>query len=191
MKVEPIFSFRGGFLVPPVGTAVPAKPAQIQVKSLFEGAAEAKIAALAEEGFNLFLLRVSLLEIASDYNSFNEAFLARLREILKSAEKNNIGAVIQILPDENAPHSDAELLLSSIEHTARRLKDCSALLGFTLAAEAGSEFHAEAAIRLKKKHPSLIFFIEPSLKGDPSPPFDYSEPFIGPALWPRAWVLED
>ena len=198
MKVEPLFSFKGGILAGAGGKEFPAVPAQMRLEDFSAGVAEANIATLAAEGANLILLRLNLSQIALKPASFNEAALSRLREILKTAEERSAGAVLSIEDERDAASPSAQAdLISAAEHTARRLKDCASLIGFAVPEGAGQEFLLELEARFEKKHPTLLFFVPPqATKEAEGGEKDSVEkqacrpPFVSPMLWPRAWALE-
>lgn len=189
MKVKPLFSYNEGFLIDAGGNALSVAPAQMRVGDL-SAFSEDDIAALSAEGINLALLRIGLDTIAPAPDSFNEAALARLREILKAAEEKRIGAVLSIEPAANG------LFISAAEHAARRLKDCAALIGFAVSEGAGREFLSELATRFEKKHPTLLFFVSPQAKSaaeQPKPQSSESKatcpaPFVSSEFWPQAWL---
>lgn len=188
MKVKPLFSYNEGFLIDAGGNALSVAPAQMRVGDL-SAFSEDDIAALSAEGINLALLRIALDTIAPAPDSFNEAALARLREILKAAEEKRIGAVLSIEPAN-------ELFISAAEHAARRLKDCAALIGFAVPEGADREFLSELAARFEKKHPTLLFFVSPQAKSAAEQPKLQSgeskatcpAPFVSSEFWPQAWL---
>ena len=188
VKVKPLFSYSAGLLVDAEGKAVVARPAQLRIGDFAAGLAEADLNALAASGASLVLLRLSLGAIATSPDAFNEAALARLREILKKMEEKRVAAVICL----ESPAAQDELFAGAAEHAARRLKDCASLLGFAAPQCAGDAFLLSLAARLEKKHPTLLIFIPPCSK-DGAEQAQGSEslrrpPFVAPEFWPEGWL---
>lgn len=185
MKVKPLFSYSEGSLGDAEGNALVASPAQLLIDDLSAGVAESDMAALAGKGANLILLRISLEKIALPPDSYNEAALARLREILKSAEEKRVAAVLSIEDDSRGASPD--LLVGAAEHSARRLKDCASLIGLAMPNWAGEGFLLELAARLGRKHPTLLFFVPPGKEGGESAG-SCRAPFVSPEFYPKAWL---
>ena len=74
----------------------------------------------------------STVEIEDE--SYNEEFLAQLRDQLKNMEEINEFAVIVPIVDKplDTPEQE-ELFINAYNHTARRVKDCISLVGMELA----------------------------------------------------------
>ena len=193
MKVKPLYSYSAGVLVDAEGNALAVRSAQMQAEYLFDNATEGAIAALALEGANFLLLRVRLAEIAPAPDTFNEAALARLRELLKKTEEKRVAVVLSIESEEN-PAVAGSLFIDAAEHAARRVKDCSSLIGFAVPQWAGGDFLLEMAARLEKKHPTLLFFIPPNSKSGEAwkrggeSGKDQHTPFVAPDFWPCNWL---
>ena len=192
MKAKPLYSYSAGRLTDAEGNAVVASPAQLRIDDFAAGLAEAGMAALAEKGANLILMRLSLDMIAPESDAFNEAALSRLREVLKKAEEKRVAAVIAMECAGEAKPSDAsEPFIGAAEHTARRLKDCSSLIGFAAPQWADDNFLLSLAARLEKKHPTLLVFIPPGgggqAQGDESAKLR-RPPFVSPEFYPQGWL---
>ena len=68
--------------------------------------------------------------------SYNEEILAKLRDFLKNLE--DAGVFAFIVPQAQKTFSDADeadSFIKAMVHTARRVKDCTSVLGFAVAAE--------------------------------------------------------
>lgn len=75
-------------------------------------------------------------KVQMEDGSYNEELLAKLRDYLKIMEENRDFAFI--VPQGETSFSDvdrADVFLKSMVHTARRIKDCTSVLGFALPAE--------------------------------------------------------
>lgn len=176
------------------GNSFPVNAAELTASVSFfsENSAEFALASLSEKGVNMLLLRIELSKIAAQPGLFDEAILARLREVLKSAEKKRIGVVLSI--DAENPVAASELFISAAEHTARRVKDCAGLVGFAVPRGASAEFLSELGARFEKKHPTLLFFLPPQEKSKEAQmgrtAGDCHAPFVSPEFWPEAWLWE-
>ena len=187
MKAKPLYSYSAGVLTDAEGNAVVARPAQLRIQDFSASLAEADMVALAAKGANLILLRISLNAIAPAPDTFNEVALARLREILKSAEEKLVVAVLSV---EEATQD--ELFINAMAHAARRLKDCASLIGFAAPQGAEKSFLLELEARLGKKHPNLLIFIQPCNNGGGEQARGNESllrpPFVAPDLWSRSWL---
>ena len=93
--------------------------------------------------------------------SYNEEFLAKLREELKAMEENGEFAIIvpvvdkKIEEDEDSENSE-EAFVNACNHCARRIKDCVSVVGF----EIPNEVTDIEGFRdtLWKKHAQYIYF---------------------------------
>ena len=93
--------------------------------------------------------------------SYNEEYLANLRDQLKEMEENNTFAIIvpivdkHIEEDEDSENSE-EAFINACNHSARRIKDCVSVVGF----EIPVEVQDPQAFRdtLNKKHSQYIYF---------------------------------
>lgn len=76
----------------------------------------------------------STVEMADE--TYNEEFLAQLREQLKQLEAANIFAILIPIVDKplDSPEQE-ELFINAFNHTARRVKDCVSVAGFELPSE--------------------------------------------------------
>lgn len=116
--------------------------------------------------------------------SYDEAYLALLREMIKKAETENL--LVYFVPNEwydkkdfwgATDTEDHDFLLEhyygAMLHLARRVKDCTNVIGFAfprgeispLDATETKERHKEFYELFQKKHPQY-FFIEEEVQGD-------------------------
>ena len=76
----------------------------------------------------------SLVEIESEL--YNEDFLAGLRDFLKKFEEKDQFAIIRPVADKPLGSEDeVEAFIAAFNHTARRIKDCTSLIGMELTKE--------------------------------------------------------
>ncbi len=76
----------------------------------------------------------SLVEIESEL--YNEDFLAGLRDFLKKFEEKDQFAIIRPLADKAlASEDEVEAFIAAFNHAARRVKDCTSLIGMELSKE--------------------------------------------------------
>lgn len=194
MKVKPLYSYNAGVLTDAEGSAIVSSPARLRIEDFSAGVAEADVSALAAKGANLILFCVALDTIMPAPDSFNEAALARLREVLKKAEEKRVAAVLAI--ESRSEGAANELFISAAEHAARRLKDCASLIGFAAPQEADEGFLLQIEARLKKKHPTQLIFIPP--RGNGNACGDEAQgikgeklqrlPFVSQEFYPQVWL---
>ena len=86
-------------------------------------------------------------------NMYDEMYLAALRVFLKSIEAYGAYAIVVPISD-----CGAERLTQAMCHTARRIKDCAAVIGFAIP-EAMDESDAAAFTgAMSKKHAHYVYF---------------------------------
>ncbi|MBO4319104.1 MAG: hypothetical protein J5857_01385 [Treponema sp.] len=94
--------------------------------------------------------------VGLDEESYNEAFLANLRDSLKLMEEKKQFAIIVPAADSAADSPDKkEAFTASMKHCARRIKDCVSVIGFAIPLEADSEYFCD---ELSQKHSHYVFF---------------------------------
>lgn len=104
----------------------------------------------------LFILSLSWKETGLDEDSYNENFLADLRDALKYCEEVEAYAVISPLCDSAADSpAQKEAFTASMKHSARRIKDCENVIGYEIPEAADPDFFVE---ELSAKHAQYIFF---------------------------------
>ncbi len=102
------------------------------------------------------LLMVTWASIGFDEESYNESFLAELRDVLKALEEAGKYAVI--LPsaeDEVLSEEQKEAFIAGCKHCARRIKDASSVIGFAIPKDVNADFFIE---ELSAKHKHYIYF---------------------------------
>ena len=107
----------------------------------------------------------STVELAEE--SYNEDFLAKLRDQLKSMETAGLYAVLVPVVDKPVESPEQiEAFINTFNHTARRVKDCESVAGFVLPAaitskgfDAGSP-SADFMETLAIKHEQYVYFIK-------------------------------
>lgn len=103
---------------------------------------------------------VKWTEVGLDEDSYNEEFLANLRDKFKVMEDN--GTYGFVVPEcDSACDSEVqkEAFVASMKHCARRIKDCENIIGFAVPSEADSSFFME---ELSAKHKHYIYFTKNS-----------------------------
>ncbi|MCR4578728.1 MAG: hypothetical protein K5681_00110 [Treponema sp.] len=79
-------------------------------------------------------IKWSTVEIEED--SYNEEYLAQLREELKSLENEGQFAILVPIVDKSLEKAEeTEAFINTFNHTARRVKDCISVAGYELPAE--------------------------------------------------------
>lgn len=103
--------------------------------------------------------------------SYNEEFLANLREYLKKEEEaGNFVFIIPSAQKELADADEADTFISAMVHTARRIKDAQSVIGFSIAREilqkdANSTLDENSYSQwfvneMNKKHSHYVYFIK-------------------------------
>lgn len=164
MKLQPLFTVKSNELYTAGGTPVHFK---------FIPLSDLKIPAGAQPG-DFFLISIAERDVAPAEDSYDEAFLARFRDFLKTLEENGQFAVLHIVPGDadGVLHSGADSecvqsYVSCVKHTARRVKDCASVAGVeidgTFAAEHSCEKVQFLIDELKVKHPQYVYFADGTL----------------------------
>ena len=107
----------------------------------------------------------STVELAEE--SYNEEYLAGLRDELKSMEAAGLYAVLVPVVDKSLESQEqVEAFINTFNHTARRVKDCESVAGFVLpdaiaakgfdAASPAADFMETLAI----KHAQYVYFVK-------------------------------
>lgn len=115
---------------------------------------------------------ISWDEVAFEGGSYNEELLATLHDYLKTLDNGGFCAIIipstkKTLEDED----DAEEFIAAFVHTARRIKDCRCVSGFSIATyllkkdaavySLGKDSHSQWFIdEMRKKHTHYAFFAD-------------------------------
>lgn len=112
----------------------------------------------------IYRLSVNYSSIASAPEEYNEAFLAKLRDLLKLMEEKSLFAFIQpVAPSECFASSDSvQAFTAAYKHMARRVKDCESLIGLEIpenltAMENGAFFTDDFGAELTQKHDQYVF----------------------------------
>ena len=75
-------------------------------------------------------------KIEIEDGNYNEEILAKLRDFLKKLEEAGLFAfVVPMTQKSFADADEADSFIKAMVHTARRIKDCTSVLGFAVAAE--------------------------------------------------------
>ena len=96
--------------------------------------------------------------VGMDEESYNEEFLAAFRDWLKMLETKQQYAVM--VPVTDCPVSDAQKadVTASMNHAARRIKDCTSVAGFAIP-QGFSPADSDSFIEeLSRKHAQYVYF---------------------------------
>ena len=93
-------------------------------------------------------------DVEANEGEYNEDFLAKLRDELKSLEEKGEFVFIEPVFDKNG---DYEQFTASMKHCARRIKDCVSVIGFSIPEEIfdHKDFYIE---ELSAKHAHYSYF---------------------------------
>lgn len=110
-------------------------------------------------------IQIKWSEIELEPESYNEEYLANLRDELKKFDDlNQFAILIPVVDKELKSEEDQELFINAYNHTARRIKDCVSVAGYELPAEllGDSNFTQNFIDTLAKKHAQYIYFASKS-----------------------------
>ena len=101
-------------------------------------------------------------DVEGNPEEYNEDFLAKLRDELKSLEEKKEFVFIEPIFDKAA---DAEQFTAAMKHCARRIKDCVSVIGFAIPNEIfeNRAFYTE---ELSTKHAHYCFFCKKNAESD-------------------------
>lgn len=128
----------------------------MKLERLFE-VKDSKLYKIGEsEVFNPKIRNINWSDVESEPEIYNEDFLAKLRDELKELENNNEFVVIVPSFDKNA---DSEQFTQAMKHTARRIKDCVSVIGFSIPKELDSQEKRDYYMEeMSAKHKQYCFF---------------------------------
>ena len=93
--------------------------------------------------------------VGTEAGGYNEEFLASLRDWLKGLEEKERFVFFIPVAGKNISGEDAAVFTASMKHCARRIKDCTSVIGFAIPQGVdASSFTAE----LHEKHAQYILF---------------------------------
>ena len=149
MKLEALFTARDNSLFTVEGQAVALdSDNKIQAEQTFN--------LVAPKPDSPLFIYVPWTLVGLDEESYNEAFLANLRDVLKLMEEKKQFAIIVPVADSAADSPDKkEAFTASMKHCARRIKDCASVIGFAIPQEADSGYFCD---ELSQKHSHYVFF---------------------------------
>ena len=101
-------------------------------------------------------------DVEENPEEYNEDFLAKLRDELKSLEGNGKFVFIEPIFDKNA---SAEQFTAAMKHCARRIKDCVSVIGFSIPDEI-FENRANYIEEISAKHAHYCFFCKKTAEDD-------------------------
>ena len=120
MKLEPLFTVKENSLF-----TIQGNPVNLSFTELTD---IKNPPALAGDSFYKIVINQKTIEPEDE--SYNEEFLAELRDFLKQLDEKKQTAVLSIIPYESEMDAEsAELYTACVKHTARRVKDCISVAG--------------------------------------------------------------
>ena len=150
MKLQALFTIKDNQLQKKDGSIFPLEKAECLNSALCSSSTD-----LQGKEDALFFIKTPWSAIGKDESSYNEEFLANLRDFLKKLEE--ISAFAFIIPLADSPvtnQQEKEDFTASCKHCARRIKDCANLIGFSIPEEADPAYFIE---ELRQKHLHYIF----------------------------------
>ncbi len=98
-------------------------------------------------------------QVGCNEESYNEEFLAGFRDYLKILDEKKCFAFIVPVADKlPASEDEKDAFVASFKHCARRIKDCSSVVGFALPAPETGVDSAFFMDELRQKHGHYVFF---------------------------------
>ena len=135
--------------------------------------------AFATSNLKQIEIKWSTVELAEE--SYNEDFLAKLRDELKSIEAAGTFAVLVPVVDKPLENPEqTEAFINTFNHTARRVKDCESVAGFVLPEKiTSSGFSAGSPAQdfmetLAIKHAQYVYFVKAGTTEESSIPDNIS-----------------
>lgn len=104
----------------------------------------------------VFFVDMPWESVGMDEDSYNEEFLASMRDMLKGMEESSAYAVIVPVASK-IPETlvEQETFIASMKHSARRIKDCKSVVGYVVPDFVNADTFME---ELKAKHGHYVFF---------------------------------
>ena len=88
------------------------------------------------EDYCVIGVKVHVKSVEISDGNYNEEILAKLRDCLKNIENGkSFVFIIPVVEKAFETSEDADSVISAMKHTARRIKDCEAVVGFEIPAE--------------------------------------------------------
>lgn len=116
---------------------------------------------------SLKVIELSWSKIEIEEESYNEEFLAQLRDELKAMDDQNKFAILVPVADKKLESAeDFELFTNAFNHTARRIKDCVSVTGYALPKELLAKGLGDGSPvqdfveTLAIKHAQYVYFIK-------------------------------
>lgn len=113
----------------------------------------------AQSVSDISCINLNWTQVGCDEDSYNEEFLAGFRDFLKVLDdKKKFAFIVPVADKSFASDSDKDAFVASMKHCARRIKDCSSVVGFAVPSvqlEVDSAFFME---ELSAKHKHYVFF---------------------------------
>lgn len=102
-------------------------------------------------------ISVKWSEVEAAEEEYNEAFLAKLRDLLKTFESEEKYVFIEPVYDKNANPGQ---FTATMKHTSRRIKDCLSVIGFAIPNEIAEDKVVvdDFIEKISEKHPHYVYF---------------------------------
>ncbi len=101
------------------------------------------------------IIEVSVSSVGLDEDSYNESFLASLRDSLKILEEKSVYVLIKpVSSKETLSEAEKEAFTASFKHCMRRIKDCESVIGMIVPSCVDRDFFTG---EIKPKHAHYIF----------------------------------
>ena len=161
MKLEARFYSDSNKIFSVAGTEASLSDKALEASEIIsDGMSETQISALCASvpSDKISCVRIPWALVGQDEESYNESFLATLRDFLKALEDQNKYVFIAPVCEDavqNLSAAEKEALTASFKHCARRVKDAASVVGFAVPSEADAAFFIE---ELSAKHKHYVFF---------------------------------
>ena len=103
----------------------------------------------------IHIIEVSVSRVGLDEDSYNESFLAALRDSLKILEEKNVYVLVKPLSNkETLSEIEKEAFTASFKHCMRRIKDCESVIGMIVPSCVDRDYFVG---EIQPKHAHYIF----------------------------------
>jgi hypothetical protein len=114
------------------------------------------------EGVNFIRYKLPLAALdPGELQGYDEEYLAYLRKIFLAADAAGLAVIVDSggAGSANIPtQEEQDRFLDALRHAYRRLKNCKAITGWAIPKDAGPEFQARFAEKMREVNPQLQVF---------------------------------
>ena len=151
MKLEPLFTSKENSLF-----AIDGNVVSMQGSTVIQAKGLCASSPVPECNKRPLLVQIFWEDIGMDESSYNEEFLACLRDFLKVLDEQNIFAVIVPCTKKTSlSQAEKDNFTASCKHCARRIKDCRSVIGFAIPEQVDTTCFMD---ELSQKHAHYIYF---------------------------------